>query len=349
MMSILGEIQNHLHSYFHVWNREVKVKKNYSHSEGINRYTVATYLRYWMETYCKQNLAANTVRGYQVNIENHIIPEIGGIWLDELTPQEIQLLYTALVEKGLSGTSIRYVHNNLHKALGQAVKWGLISANPSDFVEAPKINHYEARTLSFFQVIQLLKGSQGQEIYLPILLGVTLGLRRGEVLGLQWQDVDMEAKTITVRQTASFRNSELNLSQTKTRCGRRTLLMPDGLCTILQHARLMQQEQAAQIGASYNSFGLVCCRADGRVMTDDAFNYQYKKVLRQCNLPPIRIHDLRHTNATLLLQGAVPAKIVSARLGHSSIGVTMDTYSHVNIEMQEVATSALNHIFAEIA
>lgn len=346
MLNGLFEVaQKHLHM---PWKGK-KLRRYYSHCERTDRYTVAIYLRYWLETYCKQNLAANTLRGYQVNVENHIIPEIGGIWLNELTPQKIQLLYTALVEKGLSGTTIRYVHNNLHKALGQAVKWRLIQSNPSDFVEAPKVDHYEAHTLSSYQVIQLLKCSQGQDIYLPVLLGVTLGLRRGEILGLQWDDVDLGAKTITIRQTASFRASELYFSKTKTRNGRRTLLIPDTLCTILTQALEDQKEQAAQIGPSYNTYGLVCCRFDGGIMTAGAFNYQYKKTLKQCGLPPIRIHDLRHTNATLLLQGAVPAKIVSARLGHSSIGITMDIYSHVSVEMQKVAVDVLDYIFSKIA
>lgn len=307
--------------------------------------TVAVYLRHWLDTYCKQHLAANTVRGYQVNIENHIIPKIGNIPLDKLKPKDIQQLYTDLIEAGLSGTSVRYVHNNLHKALGQAAKEELIPRNPANFVEAPRVDRYEAQALTPEQAKTLLKSCQGEDIYLPVLLAVTLGLRRGEALGLQWCNVDLDAGTVTIRQSASFSPSGLCLSATKTRNSRRTLLLPDGLHTALQKALDEQQEKAAQLGAGYNPLGLVCCREDGSPMTSNALHHLYKEALERCGLPSIRFHDLRHTNATLMLRNAVPAKIVSAMLGHSSIGITMDTYSHVITEMQESATEVMDSLF----
>lgn len=304
--------------------------------------TMAVYLRYWLETYCKQHLAENTVRGYRVNIENHIIPQIGFIPLDKLKPTEIQNLYTNLLNKGLSGTSVRYVHNNLHKALSQAVKAQLIPKNPADYVEPPRVDRYEAQPLTPEQVKTLLKSCRGEDIYLPVLLAVTLGLRRGETLGLQWSNVDLQNGTLTVRQSASFTPDGIHLSTTKTRNSRRTLLLPEGLHSTLQTALSQQEERRKELGASFNPLGLVCCREDGSPLTANVLQHNFRDTLLRSGLPQIRFHDLRHTNATLMLRNAVPAKIVSAMLGHSSIGITMDTYSHVITEMQEGATGVID-------
>lgn len=315
-----------------------------SFERRVDDSTLAVYLLHWLETYCKSQLADNTVKGYCVNIEKHIIPRIGHIQLNRLKPNDIQKLYADLQASGLSGTSVRYVHNNLHKALGAAVKEQLILRNPADYVYPPKVSRYEAETLTPEQALTLLKACAGSEIYLPVFLAVSLGLRRGEALGLQWQDVDLRAGTVTIRHSASFSKDGITLSTTKTKNSRRTLQLPDALKRALENALSTQEEQALLWGAGFNPHNLVCCRSDGSPITSNCLHHQFKDALEQCGLPPIRFHDLRHTNATLMLRSAVPAKIVSAMLGHSSIGITLDTYSHVITEMQGGATSAMNSI-----
>ena len=308
--------------------------------------TTAVFLRHWLDTYCEPRLAQNTIRGYRVNVEKHIAPYIGQIQLDRLQPKDIQSLYAALSRKGLSGTSIRYVHNNLHKALSYAVKHELIVRNPADLVDIPKINRYEAQTLTPEQVIKLLQECSGQDIYLPVMLAVTLGLRRGEALGLQWDDVDLSAGTVTIRHSANFNKGGFTLSSTKTQNSRRTLLLPDKLRIVFESTLSRQQNIAVFAGAGYNPYRLVCCRTDGLPLSSNALNHQFKAALERSSLPAIRFHDLRHTNATLMLRNAVPAKIVSAMLGHSSIGITMDTYSHVITEMQEGAVNVMDNLLS---
>lgn len=310
--------------------------------------SVEAFLAHWMETYCKTRLAANTVRGYEVNIHKHIVPGIGKIPLNRLQPKDVQKLYTDLANAGLSGTSIRYVHNNLHRALGYAVKSLLIPRNPADFVEAPRIDRYEATTLTPEQVVNLLQACADKEIYLPVLLAVSLGLRRGEVLGLQWNDVDMQHHTLTIRRSANFSKDGMALASPKTKNSRRTLLIPEHLQVVLLNAKTTQQGLSQAIGESYNPLNLVCCRADGSVYTASVLQHQFRELLEVCGLPHIRFHDLRHTNATLMLRNAVPAKIVSSMLGHSSIGITMDTYSHVITEMQEGATTVMDDLLKEL-
>lgn len=306
---------------------------------------MSVYLRHWLESYCTPRLAPNTVRGYKVNVEKHIIPYIGTIPLNKLQPKDLQALYDKLRAAGLSSTSARYVHNNLRKALGQAVKAQLIPRNPADLVDPPKVDRYEARTLTPDQAQKLIVASDGTEIHLPVLLALTLGLRRGEALGLQWEDVDLVSKTVTVRHSAGFSKGGLTLGTTKTKNSRRTLMVPEVLQEALEAALEKQAQEAERFGPGYNPYGLVCCRLDGSPLTSGVLHHQYHALLDQLGLPSIRFHDLRHTNATLMLRNAVPAKIVSAMLGHSSIGITMDTYSHVMTEMQSGAVGVMNELF----
>ena len=306
--------------------------------------TVAVYLRYWLDSYCKSHLAANTVRGYTVNVENHIIPRIGTIKLNRLQPKDIQKMYADLLAAGLSGTSVRYVHNNLHKALGAAVKAQVIPRNPADLVDPPKVDHHEAAVLTPEQARALLTACAGHDVYLPVLLGLSLGLRRGEALGLQWTDVDMKAGTVTIRHSASFPKGGFCLSTPKTKNSRRTLLMPDILREALDLATAQQSEWAAAVGAGFNPHGLVCCQVDGSPMTSGILQHHFYELLTSNNLPVIRFHDLRRTNATFMLRNSVPAKITSAMLGHSSVGITLDIYSHVMTEMQEGAAGVIDSV-----
>ncbi|WP_409967339.1 tyrosine-type recombinase/integrase [Bengtsoniella intestinalis] len=310
--------------------------------------TMEQYLTGWIDGYCTINLAPNTLNSYRTNVRKHMLPYIGHIPLQAIKPAEIQQLYTTLTDKGLSKTSVRYIHNNLHKAFATAVKQELIPRNPTDFVDPPRVNHYEATTLSPTDTLTLLEGCRGQPIYLPVFLAVTLGLRRGEVLALQWDDVDMHHATLTVRHSALFTEDGFSLQPTKTKNSRRTLLIPQALMIALESALSKQQDIATIAGRGYNPYNLVCCREDGTPLTTNALQHRFKDALEQAQLPPIRFHDLRHTNATLMLRNAVPAKIVSSMLGHSSIGITLDTYSHVVTEMQEGAVGVMDGILAPL-
>lgn len=319
-----------------------------SYQRKADKSTVAVFMRHWLSACCEPKLAVNTVNGYRVNIEKHIIPYIGKIPLYKLTPSDIQKLYSDLLASGLSGTSVRYVHNNLHRALKYAVKQELIPRNPADLVDAPRIDRPEQRVLAPDEAKRLVAASIGRDIYLPVLLGLTLGLRRGEALGLQWADVDMSAKTVTVIHSASFHKGGFVLSSTKTRNSRRTLMLSDVLFEALEAEQAKQREAAARFGAGYNPYCLVCCLEDGMPITSGMLTHHFHDVLRICGLPSVRFHDLRHTNATLMLRNNVPAKIVSSMLGHSSIGITMDTYSHVMTDMQEGAIGVMDRLFQDI-
>ena len=323
-------------------SRITDLEESFERKSGSS--TLKVYLQNWLDTYCKERLAPNTIRGYRVNIEKHIVPYIGDIRLNQLRPADIQQLYSKLLVHGLSGTSVRYVHNNLRRALTVAVRQELIRRNPADLVEPPVIDHHEAVTLDAEQVRYLLEACKGTEVYLPVMLAVTLGLRRGESLALQWQDIDWKQHTVTIRHSATFSGGDTQLGSTKTKSSRRTLLLPTGVYHELEAARTQQDMARKQFGKLYNPLQLVCCRSDGSPLSSNVLWHGFTAVLENCDLPHIRFHDLRHTNATLMLRNAVPAKIVSSMLGHSSIGITMDIYSHVVTDMQEGAVGVMDNI-----
>ena len=226
-----------------------------------------------------------------------------------------------------------------------AVKAQLITRNPADLVDPPKKDLYEASPLTPVQSVALVRACTGKEIFLPALLALTLGLRRGEALGLQWKNVDLSANTVTISHSATFSKGGFSLSSTKTKNSRRTLMMPEILQSALVAAHSKQAEDAEAFGPGFNPHDLVCCRSDGSPLTSSALQRQFSAALEEAHLPSIRFHDLRHTNATLMLRNSVPAKIVSAMLGHSSIGITLDVYSHVMTEMQEGAVEVVDALF----
>lgn len=318
-------------------HRIEEIEKSYSRS--LNRASLSSFLDYWLQDYCIPNLARNTVNGYRVNIEKHINPYIGDIALYQLKPENIEALYQQLRKDGLSETSIRYVHNVLNSALNYAVKRLIIMHNVLNFVTAPKRDRFNATTLTADEALILINACVGTEIYLPVLLAVLTGLRRGEVLGLSWSDIDFNSNTLTVNRTATYYKNELYLSDPKTNSSKRSLILPN-----LLSDKLLELSNVP-INKDLNPYELVCCRSNGKPISSAILNKQYKKVLSENGLPNIRFHDLRHTYATLMLKQQISAKIVSSILGHSSIGITLDTYSHVITEMQLPAINAIDNLF----
>lgn len=316
-----------------------------SYNSNLSTMTVGGFLNYWLDTYCEQHLAPNTIRGYRTNAEKHIIPHIGRISLIKLSPKDIQNLYTTLLQEGLSGASVRYVHNNLHKMLDFAVRMQSLPRNPADAVTPPKATRYEASTLTPEQVVQLLEACGEDEIFWPVLLGVALGLRRGEALALRWEDVDLESKQVFVHHSALCENLEnFTISETKTRSSRRVLRLPDYVADMLKARLTVLEERRKELGINYNELDLVCFREIGKPFTSNVLCYQFNNVLKKAQLPDIRFHDLRHTAATVMLRNAIPAKIVSSILGHSSTQLTLDTYSHVTTDMQSGAVEAMDRL-----
>jgi len=311
--------------------------------------TLTEYLRDWMDTYVKPNLSPTTADGYFINVEKHLIPGIGHIPLQQLKPMHVQKLYQNLLDNGrsdgqggLSARSVLYCHRTLHKSLEHAVRLQLVSRNVAALVTLPRATKYKSDVYSPEELQNLLHIAEGTDMELPIVLAAVLGLRRGEILGLLWSGVNLTTKKLTVCNNR-VQTTHGNISKApKSASSTRTIDLPDGIIPILKRHKTLQAKNRLKLGNSYRNGNYVYCQTDGSPYCPGYISKKFTAFLKKRNLKLIRLHDLRHSNATLMLACGVPAKVASERLGHSNIAITMDLYSHVLDSMQQDAAEKIN-------
>lgn len=314
-----------------------------------SKLTMTEYLRDWMNSYVRPNLSPTTVDSYNVNVEKHLIPYVGHILLQQLKPLHVQNLYSDLLSNGrtdgtggLSAKSVLYIHRNLHESLEHAVKMQLVSRNVAALVTLPKAKKYHAQVYTPEELNHLLKVAQGTDMELPIYLAASLGLRRGEILGLLWSNVNIIDKKITISNNlVPTSNGNINKAP-KSVSSSRTIELPDGLIPILKRHSALQARNRLKLGSGYHTGNYVYCQTDGSPYCPGYLSRKFNAFLKKHKLKQIRLHDLRHSHATLMLACGVPAKVASERLGHSNIAVTLDLYSHVLDSMQKDAAQKIN-------
>lgn len=258
-----------------------------------------------------------------------------------LRPVHLQRFYSEKLDSGLSASTVRKFHNILHAALRHAVRMQLLAANPTDVVTAPKPRRTEMTVLDEQASATMLRAAQGSELYLPLLLAVGTGMRRGELLGLRWSDVDLEAGTLTVAQTLQEAYGEVLFKEPKTTKSRRRITLPELVVEALRAHRVEQAARTLAREPGYVESDLVLPAPGGGPWWPSNFDRMWRRFKKRQGLE-IRFHDLRHTHATQLLKAGIHPKVVSERLGHASIGITLDTYSHVLPGMQEEAAAKID-------
>ena len=304
--------------------------------------TVEEYLTRWLADSVRDTVRSTTYERYEQITRKHIIPEVGRVKIKALTPAHVRGLYRKKLEAGLSPRSVQYVHVTLHKALKQAVRDGLTARNATEAVKPPQVPRKEIRPLTPEQVKTLFEATKGDRLEALYVLAVTTGLRQGELLGLKWDDVDMEAGTLQVRRTLTTAKGGPVLSPPKTRGSRRTVKLSQTAIEVLRSHLARQLEEIDRVGSLWRENGLIFASEVGEPLDRrDLTTHRFKPLLRRAGLAPIRFHDLRHTCATLLLSKNVNPKVVSEMLGHATIAITLDTYSHVLPTMQESAAKAM--------
>ena len=304
--------------------------------------TVKQYLEYWLE-HVKAQVAPRTHASYSGNCYNHIIPYLGNIKLAKLQPIQAQKFLTELGNTGLANSSITAIHRIFKTALNQAVKLELLPRNPMEAVEKPRTPKTTMQVLNSEQVVELLQSAEGRQYHTLLLTAVYTGMRRGELLGLMWKDVDLEQGVIRVRQIAQrITGKGMVFGDTKTSGSRRAITIPQSVVVALKKEKVKQAEWKLKYGSLFKDNGLVFCSKTGKPVEPRILQEFLKRSLQIAGLPPIRFHDLRHTHATLLLQQGVHPKIVAERLGHANVGMTLDTYSHVLPNMQQEAVQKLD-------
>lgn len=268
----------------------------------------------------------------------YVVPVLGAQRLTQLTPVEVQALYGKLQERGLSARTVRYCHTVFSNALGQAVKWRLSAQNPAQYVDLPKQQKQEMRTLSETDAAHFLRVASGSKHHALFATLLGTGLRPGEAFALQWPDLDEARNTLRVQRTVTVSRSGWTFAPPKTARGRRHLALPPGLTRLLLEHR---REQTVP-----NPHNLVFPSDTGTPLNLRNVTQRYfKAVLKAAGLPAeLRLYDLRHTHATLLLSQNEHPKIVSERLGHATVTLTLDTYSHVLPGMQSASALKLDAV-----
>jgi integrase len=296
--------------------------------------TVEQFMTRWLEDTARGNLAPRTFHNYHLQIRRHIVPAIGRVKLSKLTPAHVQSLYASKLRDGLKPSSVRTIHAVLRRALGQATKWNMIPRNPAADVDPPRVRQDEIKPLSPSQARMFLDAARGDRFEALYVLSLTTGLRMGEALGLRWTDIEFGDETLRVnRQLQRLRRvgdkaGTLVFSEPKN-ASRRTLDLPQRALEALRTHRKRQLEEQLRTGAAGRENNLVFASTIGTPLdAQNIINRHFKPLLRNAELPAIRWHDLRHTCATLLLSRGTHPKLVQHLLGHASIAITLDRYSH---------------------
>lgn len=308
------------------------------------------FLTHWLEDVHKQSVRPRTYERYEEIIRLHLLPSIGHHYLQKLSPQQLQLFYKKKLDEGLSATTVSSFHSVLHKALETAVRWNLLARNTCDLVSPPRRKHFEIQPLNIEQIQQLLTVTSGHRQEALMILALATGMRRGELLALKWQDVDLEERILQVRRILTRIPSKLSgkgfeETEPKTDKGRRSIVLPPFVVEALKQHRLRQLEEKLKAGPAWHDHDYVFSTSIGTHLnpTRDVLDV-LKSLLKKAGLPNIRFHDLRHSSATMLLSMKVHPKIVQEVLGHSQISMTMDIYSHVLPSMQEEAMGKINDV-----
>lgn len=307
--------------------------------------TIDEYLNKWLESAARPRVSERTADGYDALLKRYVREPLGHIRLDKLQPLDLQKVYGELSTRGLSARVVRHTHSVLHNALKQAVKWNMIFRNPAALVELPKVRHTERRVLAPDEAASFLQAADEMPYGLLFEFALISGMRPEEYLALRWTDIDFERDTATVRRALIRHKKQWSFQEPKTARSRRTVFLPKPLVQKLINHKRRQAEQRLLAGAFWQANDLVFCSQTGTPLSIPNLTYRYfRPLLEKAKLPRIRLYDLRHTCATLLLIEDENPKVVSERLGHSTIVLTLDTYSHVLPTMQQKATAKLEKL-----
>lgn len=312
--------------------------------------TVAEYLEQWLRDSAKPTVAATTYEGYCRCIHKYIVPHIGHVGLCKLRPLHVQSMYAALQETpkdkkrgpgNLSGHTVLHAHRVLRQALKQAVRWQLVAVNVCDAVEPPRRERKEMKAITESETAKLLRGLAGTRYHAPVLIAVSCGLRRGELLGLRWQDIDLEQATLSVRQALEqTKAGGIRMKEPKTPKSKRQIVIPSLALAALETHQEEQEARRKEQGNTWKDNNLVFPGPDGSPWSPSLFSRMFTFHARQLGIG-CRLHDLRHSHATQLLSAGVHPKIVSERLGHSTVAFTLDTYTHAVQGMDRDAASRI--------
>jgi len=326
-----------------------------------SKMTVGEYLLHWVDTVARHNVRVTTYESYRWMIAKHIIPTLGSVPLQKLTAAQVQGFYSEKLSGGASPRLVHLCHLRLRQALTQAVKWNMVSRNVTDAVDAPTVRYKRGGTWTPAEARTFLAAALSDG-YSPLWhLALATGMRRGELLGLRWQDVDEKRGTIAVFQNVVAYKGAALIQEPKTPAARRTVILDPMCLSLLRAHRKRQAARQLAAGPEWRNLDLIFTTPDGGPINPNNVSRNFAVIMQRAEqqrkaehldslpLPRIRFHDMRHTHATLLLQEGEAVHTVSARLGHANAAITLSIYAHVTPSMQESAASTIGRLLSEAA
>jgi integrase len=313
------------------------------------RIRLQQYLPEWLEA-ARSRIRPTTWLAYSYCVRRHIVPELGDIPLLRLTAQAIEGWLLRMQAKQLSPATVHQAFRVLRTALRQAVTWGMIPRSPLSLVRSPRFPTREMQVWDEEQIrLFLAEAKRSSRYYTLYLAALLTGMRQGELLGLRWANIDWAFSRVSINHTLARVHRQVDFREPKSRRSRRTVALPPVLVEALKELQTVQEERRRQLRDGYENRDLVFCQQDGRPLHGhNVTQRDFRRIIRRASLPRIRFHDLRHCCATLLLRQGVHPKVVGEQLGHASVGITLDVYSHVLPGMQEDATRALaDHLIGD--
>ncbi|HVD18697.1 MAG TPA: tyrosine-type recombinase/integrase, partial [Propionibacteriaceae bacterium] len=319
--------------------------------------TLAEFAREWLFA-VQPTIRPSTHHSYDRNLRLHVLPQLGSVELRRIDAGMLNALYAALLADGkrttanggaggLSSRSVRYIHTIVHRAFRDAVRWGRIARNPADAADPPRASATARPTMKTWtadQVRAFLDHTAEHRLHAAFVLLATTGMRRGEALGLRWSDVDLTAGRASISQTVIMVHHDIEVGSPKTARGRRTVALDPGTVAALREHRKRQAAERLLMGVGFTDHGLAFCLPDGRPLHPERFSRTFSRQTAHAGLPAIRLHDLRHTWATLALSAGEHPKVVQERLGHANVSITLDVYSHVSEGLHSDAASRIAKI-----
>jgi integrase len=298
----------------------------------------------------KLHLATSTYRGYERNVSLHVLPKLGRVPIRRLRYQQIEAVYDSLFHpihgRGLSAKSVYAVHLIIRGSLDDALRRGLVPRNVAKIARAPKqraLQRIEGLSLTDEELRQLLRTAAGHRFFPILWLDAMTGMRRSEVLGLKWPDIDVKKRRLALNRGLVAVGYEVHQTRGKTKTSRRSIDLDDTTVSVLEGWRAFQMAEFAAVGID-NAEQWVFTDGDGDPIHPHALYEAFRRIVRRSGVPTIRFHDLRHTHGSLLIKEGIPVKVVSERLGHANIAFTMQTYQHLLPGMQSDAARTVERL-----
>lgn len=328
----------------HDWVKQISNKIEHGMTFDATQLTLERFMQSWL-TGKDLSIRPNTARNYRRYSKQHILPVLGRLRLQSITPAHIRQMYLRMQAEGKGARTIQLVHSTLHCALKQAVKERLLGYNPMDAVERPKVETQEFHIFTEEQARTFLAATKGHPYEALFYLALITGLRKGELLGLMWTDIDWQKGFLKVeRQLQQANWSSAVLVPTKTKSGRRQIKLGKGGLAMLEAHRQKQEAQRIHAGDGWKENGMIFTTSIGTYIDQTKVSREFKHILQGAGLPDIRFHDLRHTSISILLDIGTPVNTVQRRAGHSKASVTTDIYGHVMAHSQDAAAENIEEI-----